>query len=65
MTQQTLPQVYAYSDPCGICEAARLHPSGELLKETKILFNHQGSDAELVQQIAIAVQAINTLNSKP
>jgi hypothetical protein len=36
-------------------------PSGELLKETKLLFNHQGSDAELVKQIAIAVQAISTL----
>jgi hypothetical protein len=57
MTQQTLPQAYYPSD--------RLHPSGELLKETKILFNHQGSDAELVRQIAIAVQAINALNPKP
>jgi hypothetical protein len=57
MTQQTLTQAYGSSD--------RLHTSGELLKETKILFNHQGSDAELVQQIAIAVQAINTLNPKP
>ena len=57
MTQQTLTLAYASSD--------RLHPSGELLKETKILFNHQGSDAELVQQIAIAVQAISTLNPKP
>ncbi|MCY7283741.1 MAG: hypothetical protein LH679_09915 [Cyanobacteria bacterium CAN_BIN43] len=57
MTQQTLPLAYASSD--------RLHSSGELLKETKILFNHQGSDAELVQQIAIAVQAISTLNPKP
>ncbi|MBW4515001.1 MAG: hypothetical protein KME11_07235 [Timaviella obliquedivisa GSE-PSE-MK23-08B] len=57
MTQQTLSQPYYCSD--------RLHGHSELLKETKILFNHQGSDAELVQQIAIAVQAINTLNPKP
>jgi hypothetical protein len=57
MTQQTLPHAYYSSD--------RLHTSGELLEETKILFNHQGSDAELVRQIAIAVQVINTLNSKP
>jgi hypothetical protein len=35
--------------------------TGELLKETKLLFNHQGSDAELVKQIAIAVQAISAL----
>jgi len=57
MTQQTLPLAYASSD--------RPHSSGELLKETKILFNHQGSDAELVEQIAIVVQAISTLNPKP
>ena len=57
MTQQTLSQIHYSSD--------RLPINGELLKETKILFNHQGSDAELVQQIAIAVQAINTLNPKP
>jgi hypothetical protein len=36
-----------------------------LLEETKILFNHQGSDSELVRQIAIAVQAINTLSTTP
>ncbi len=57
MTQQTLLQAYTSND--------RLHPSGELLKKTKILFNHQGSDAELVQQIAIAVRAISTLHPKP
>ncbi len=57
MLQQTLPQTHYSSD--------RPHTSGELLKETKILFNHQGSDADLVRQIAIAVQAISTLNPKP
>lgn len=56
MTQQTLPQAYYSSN--------RLSSRGELLKETKILFNHQGSDAELVRQIAIAVQAISTLDPK-
>lgn len=56
MTPQILPQAYVSSD--------RLHTSSELLEETKILFNHQGSDAELVRQIAIAVRAISTLNSK-
>jgi hypothetical protein len=40
-------------------------PSSALVEETKILFNHQGSDSELMQQIAIAIQAINTLNEKP
>jgi hypothetical protein len=34
-----------------------------LLEETKILFNHRGSDSELVRQIAIAVQAINALST--
>ncbi len=61
MTQQTLPQIHYSSDR----PHNRLQNSGELLRETKILFNHRGSDAELVQQIAIAVQAINTLNPKP
>jgi hypothetical protein len=50
-----MTQTYGYSSD-------RLS-TGELLKETKILFNHQGSDAELVKQIAIAVQAISTLNT--
>jgi hypothetical protein len=49
-----MTQTYGYSSD-------RLS-TGELLKETKLLFNHQGSDAELVKQIAIAVQAISTLN---
>jgi hypothetical protein len=40
-------------------------PSSALVEETKILFNHQGSDSELMQQITIAIQAINTLNEKP
>jgi hypothetical protein len=35
-----------------------------LVEQTKILFNHQGSDSELMKQIAIAVQAINTLNDR-
>jgi hypothetical protein len=48
-----MTQTYGYSSD-------RLS-TGELLKETKILFNHQGSDAELVRQIAIAVQAISAL----
>lgn len=57
MTSQAWTQAHFSSD--------RLPTSGELLKETKILFNHQGSDAELVRQIAIAVRAISTLNPKP
>jgi hypothetical protein len=39
--------------------------SALLLEETKILFNHRGSDSELVRQIAIAVQAINALSTTP
>ncbi|NJR37720.1 MAG: hypothetical protein HC781_01395 [Leptolyngbyaceae cyanobacterium CSU_1_4] len=62
MTQQTLS--LAYSSPQAYALSDRPHPSADLLQETKILFNHQGSDAELVRQIAIAVQAINTLNPK-
>jgi hypothetical protein len=45
--------------------SSSLSPSSTtLLEETKILFNHQGSDSELMKQIAIAIQTVNALNEK-
>ncbi|MCU0569331.1 MAG: hypothetical protein MUF49_22495 [Oculatellaceae cyanobacterium Prado106] len=39
-------------------------PQVEIVEETKLLFNHQGSDRELVKQIAIAIHAIRDLTAK-
>jgi hypothetical protein len=39
--------------------------TGSLLTQTRELFHHQGSDSELVQQIVVAIQAIDELCGKP
>lgn len=47
----------------GIAEAH--YPSSDLLEQTRQLFHHQGSDAELVEVIHQAINAIQELCQQP
>ncbi|MBW4662115.1 MAG: hypothetical protein KME15_25965 [Drouetiella hepatica Uher 2000/2452] len=45
-------------------DATDLLPTDLLLNETRLLFRHQGSNAELIERVLTAIKAIQSLREK-